>query len=204
MTDDQEGFEFDPESILTKLTKLRLTDLPNGTWPTAEIPSGSEQWYRYALMYKEAAGRLAAMMDKTYERNMLGPPMLFLYRHSIELHLKSLLLDAGEFLDDPQTVPPKHYLEKLWLNVRAMILEVGNAVDEWVLRADNIIKQFDDLDPTSFVFRYPVTTEGTPSLPQNMVIDPTVVKQVFAELHVLLNGASAQIAEYQSLKYEGY
>jgi hypothetical protein len=195
----------DLESILPKLTTLGLLDLPNGRWPAAEIPTGVHEWYRYALAYKDAGDRLVGLMGTTYERNMLGPPMLFLYRHSIELHLKSLLLDAGQLLDDPQTVPPKHYLMKLWTTVRAMVLRVGpnDEENEWLLRADSIIQQFDDIDPTSFAFRYPVDTDGSPALPADFLVDPSVIKQVVAELNIYLDGASCQISEYQGFKYEG-
>src|SRR6266536_1851922 len=108
---DSNKFAFDPQSVLTKLTKLGLLDLPDGSWRAAEVPTGPRHWHRYALAYKEAADQLAILMGDTYLRNTLGPPMLFLYRHSIEVHLKSLLLDAGQLLDDPQTVPPRHYLK---------------------------------------------------------------------------------------------
>jgi hypothetical protein len=92
--------------------------------------------------------------EESYARNLVGPALLFLYRHSIELHLKSLLLDAGELLDDPQTVKSDHYLWRLWVQIRKMLLQVENHEDEWFRRADSIIKEFDDLDPDSFRFRY--------------------------------------------------
>lgn len=188
----------------TQLTTLSLTDLPNGTYPAAEIVTGSRGWYRYATAYKEAADSLVGTMDTTYRRNMFGPPMLFLYRHSIELHLKSLLLEAGELLDDPQTIERRHYLWRLWTSVRTMLLRIDNREDEWLLRADDIIKQFDELDRESFAFRYPVRPDGAPSLSDEMLIDPAVVSQIMAELHILLNGASAQIDAYQGYKQDGY
>ena len=131
--------------------------------------------------------------------------MMFMYRHSIELHLKSLLLDAGQLLDDPQTVPPEHYLWKLWVRVRKLILRVADSgEDEWVRRADQIIKQFDHLDPTSFAFRYPTARDGTPSLQDGVLVDPSVVSHVMSELHLLLDGASNQIAVYEDYKRDSY
>jgi hypothetical protein len=194
----------DPEDVITKLTGLSLTDLPNGSYSAGEIVTGAEHWYRYAITYKEAGDRLAELVDTTYRRNMLVGPMMFLYRHAIELHLKSLLLDAGELLDDPQTVPQKHYLLKLWLKVRAMLLQIDSRESEWILRADNVIKQFDDLDPSSMSFRYPANGDGTPLLPKNLLIDPSVASQVVAELHVLLDGASNQISMYAGFKHDSY
>lgn len=191
-----------------KLTKLSLTDLPNGRYSAAEIYTGPDHWYRYASAYKEAADRFVELLredDDTYERNMFGPPMMFLYRHSIELHLKSLLLAAGQLLDDPQTVPPEHYLWKLWVRVRKLILRVADSgEDEWVRRADQIIKEFDQLDPTSFAFRYPTARDGKPSLEDGVLVDPPVVSQVMSELHLLLDGASQQIAVYEDYKRDSY
>lgn len=129
---------------------------------------------------------------------------MFLYRHAIELHLKSLLLDAGQLLDDPQTVPKEHYVLKLWSRVRTMLLEIDNRESEWILRADDVIKQFDAIDRGSFAFRYPANNDGTPLLPSKLLVDPSVVAQIMAELHVLLDGASNQISVYQGFKYEGY
>lgn len=190
-----------------KLTKLSLTELPEGTYPAAEIYTGADYWYRYALAYKEAADRFVALIieEDTYALNMFGPPMMFLYRHSIELHLKSLLLAAGQLLDDPQTVPREHYLWKLWVRVRKLILKVADSKeDEWVRRANQIIKQFDDIDPTSFAFRYPTTPKGTPTLNGDVLVDPSVVLQVMSELHLLLDGASNQIAVYEDYKQDAY
>jgi hypothetical protein len=197
-------FDFDPASLLPKLSQLGILDLPDGTAPASEIPTGPKAWYRYAFTYMEAADQLVKLAaGDTYLRNILGPPALFLYRHSIELHLKSLLLDAGQLLDDPQTVPPKHYLDTLWQKVRGLLLKIEpNSEDEWVLRADGVIKQFDDLDPTSFAFRYPVGTDGAASLPTNLLVDLEVVAKVMSELNVLLDGASNQISVYKDYKQE--
>jgi len=114
------------------------------------------------------------------------------------------VLDAGELLDDPQTIEPKHYLWRLWTRVRKMLLQIDNRENEWILRADDIIKQFDDLDPESFTFRYPVKRDGAPSLADEILVDPAVVSQIMSELHILLNGASAQIDTYQGYKQDGY
>lgn len=196
---------FDPDLSLPTITDRRLLDLPNGTWPAADVPTGPDHWYRYAIAYKEAADRLAESMADTVAGNLLGAPMMFLYRHYVELHLKSLLLDAGELLDDPQAVPPKHYLRTLWRKVRSLLLTVDLRSDgPWFARADQIVEDLDLLDPSSFSFRYPVDNEGLASLPPNVMADPTVVRGVLDELHILLNGASTQIDVYQGLKHECY
>jgi hypothetical protein len=183
-------------------TPLRLRDLPYGRFGASEVESGGKQWYRYALSYKEAADRLTGLGD-TYGLNLLGTPYMFLYRHYLELHLKSLLTDAGELLDDPQAIPPEHYILSLWKRVRKLLLKISPESDgEWFVRADEIIADFDQLDPRSFAFRYPVDKDGKPSLPEELFLDRRVVKRMVEELHILLDGASGQISEYMSLKNE--
>lgn len=182
-----------------------LRDLPGGAGDSIKIPTGDESWYHFAEAYLQAADQLASLAASSpWQHQFLGAPILFLYRHYIELHLKSLLLDAGELLDDPQSVPPEHYVRTLWQRVRTLLFEIGRqpGEDTWFARADDIVSQFDTLDPRSFTFRYPVTTKGAPSLDQPLVFDASNVKRIVAELRTLLDGASAQIDLYKGFKRE--
>ena len=194
------------EDLIVRITNHGVADLPHGSWSATDVPTGRGAWYSFADFYKAAADELADATQKSrWHRNALGLPLLFLYRHYVELHLKSLLTDAGEFLDDPQSIPPQHYLSELWGRVRALILRVGpNGEDTWFTRGDAIIAEFDRLDPNSFAFRYPVNKKGAPSLSEPLSVDPQNVKSVIAELNVLLDGASQQIAVYASDKRQGY
>lgn len=184
------------------LTNLQLLALPNGPGNGVAVPTGARFWYATALGYKEAADRLiATIIDKRWGRDPSGAPAMFLYRHYVELHLKSLLIEAGELLDEPQAVPPKHYLWVLWTRVRALLLKVGGSSDgPWLRRADEIITSLDDLDPTSFAFRYPVDNAGARTLPEGFRFDAATVRQVIDELHILLDGASTQIDVYKDCK----
>ena len=185
-----------------RLTTVPLLALPSGRYEAVELPTGPEHWYRFAIGYKEAADHLAGVMASDPARHqVVAAPMLFAYRHYIELHLKSLLLNAGELLDDPQVVPPKHYLLTLWHRVAALLRRVSPESDgPWFVRADGIIRELDSVDATSYAFRYPVDTIGSASLPVAFAIDPANVRPVMDELHVLLNGASIQIDVYMGYK----
>jgi len=187
------------------LTTLRLRDLPDGRWEAMEIPSGPDGWGRMADSYKEAADHLAKSAKDSFTYAMYGPPVLFLYRHYIELRLKALLVAAGELLDDPQTIPPEHYILSLWKRVRSLLLRISPESDgAWFTRADVVISDFDSLDPTSFAFRYPVDKKGTRTTSADLHIDPKVARQMIGELDILLNGAASQIAEYMGYKNEQY
>jgi hypothetical protein len=189
----------------TILTKLTLRDLPDGQNEAFEVPTGPDTWSRLADSYKEAADRLVEITKDSFTYAMHGPPVLFMYRHYIELRLKSLLLDAGELLDEPQDVPPLHYIRTLWQRVRKLLLRISPESDgAWFKRADQVIHDFDSLDPTSFAFRYPVGKTGEPSLPLDLLIDLRVARQMIGELDILLSGAEAQISEYMGYKHEKY
>lgn len=170
----------------------------------AQIITGTDKWHTMAWAYMEAGDRLALRMAKTLSPwEILGTPMMFLYRHYIELQLKCLLHDAGELLDAPETIGPKHYLLSLWKRVRKLLLKISRQKeDEWFRRADLIIGEFDSIDPTSFAFRYPVGIDGRPSLDKDLYIDPKNVRRMIEELNILLDGASSQISEYMDYKNE--
>jgi hypothetical protein len=195
--------KFDPKVI--QLSQRTLRDLPAGRPRGITVRTGERNWSLFADCYRRSADDLANTATREpWRHDLLGAPMLFLYRHYIELQLKALLLHAGELLDDPQTVPPRHYLKILWERVREMLLRVSKQRpdDPWFARADDIIGQFDEIDKTSFAFRYPVDTKGNPSLDQVLIVDAQNVRGIVDELAILLEGADGMIHEYQQIKYE--
>ena len=188
---------------LPRITKTRVLDLPSGPAFASDIDAGPEHWHRYALSYKNGADALAEVIEADdVQRHFLALSALFLYRHYIELHLKSLLVDAGELLDEPQEIPPKHYILTLWRRVRALLLKVDPRDSPWLTRAGDIITQFDALDPTSYAFRYPVDPSGKPSLPAGVQVEIPSIAGIIEELHILLEGASTQIDVYMGCKNE--
>jgi hypothetical protein len=199
-----------PELNPPVITARELLDIENPML-MANVPSGPDLWHEFARSYKEAGDSLASLvMTGEGKYRILALPMMFACRHYVELHLKALLIAAGQLLDDPQTVPPKHYLQVLWKRVRALLLRIdGNdPTDPWLLRADDIVAQLDGLDPNSFAFRYPVDVFGVASLPSGLEVDASVVSGVVAELHLLLDGASTQIDVYMDTtleaRYDGW
>jgi hypothetical protein len=55
-------------------------------------PSTGQAWYDYTIGYKEAADILVGHVESTGRRaDKLGYPILFLYRHHLELVVKSLI-----------------------------------------------------------------------------------------------------------------
>jgi len=102
----------------------------------------------YAYAYKQAADRLVESL-KNYPipfNNYLTPPIVYLYRHYLELHLKSLVY--GNKPPDQ----PNHRLYELWKKLKRKLPDTcGASVIEVV---EECIMEFDDVDRESDAFRF--------------------------------------------------
>jgi hypothetical protein len=123
-------------------------------------------WERLVLMadgYRKAADLLVARAsEKHYLRATLIYPILFLYRHFIELELKYVLTTYGRAAGQKSDWE-NHDLDILWPKVRAVIdcfsLETEKETASIV---EACIAEMAKIDPGSFTFRYPVTKKGQP------------------------------------------
>jgi hypothetical protein len=167
------------------------------------IPSGW-QWDWYADGYKTAADLLVEHVDKTSsDQDILLYPVVFLYRHYVELRLKELLLLSSSYLDEPVAgVPPKHDLLELWRAVRPKLERVWPEA-EYHDDVGDILRQFCEIDAGSCAFRYPVTRDGTPTLTE---ADPHInlgrVKDAITGISSVLDGSSIGLREYLQMKSE--
>jgi hypothetical protein len=161
-------------------------------------------WYKFAHGYKIAAEVLISRLN---ERGVISErvclPILFLYRHYVELSLKALLLDLGELTDGDQEIPGSHALIPLWKNLRTRLLGFDPGQESpWLDRAEVLIKELDTLDPRSFTFRYPVSKAGARLLPGPISFDMNHFREVAEELEMVIEGAGAMLDQYLSLKHE--
>jgi hypothetical protein len=135
----------------------------------------------YTEGYRRGAMRLVSfVMEKGREQDYLVYPIVFLYRHHIELILKSLLTRIAYVIDHALTGPEKehlgrHRLDLLWQDLRPK-LDLMSDVAGWKkLAAADIegihshIRQLTALDPDSFSFRYTHNKKGAISLPPDLV-----------------------------------
>lgn len=168
-----------------------------------EYQPGFDAWFEISRAYWEAGWALLARVesDPPHSARLL-PPALFVIRHSIELQLKSLILDAStnsrlDEADNEQRVLNGHSLDSLWKLLQTRLGRVGGVHESarWDRTAD-IIQQLSLLDHTSFEFRYPVTKKGEPTASTNGVrIDLEQFKDVLKELRFILDSTSAWLFE---------
>jgi hypothetical protein len=138
-----------------------------------------EKMDSYAEAYHLAARRLFEKSSNAELRDEYVCPVVFLYRHSLEILLKEILingqkilqLEAKPFQTEEQILKIGHNLSSLWKELKKLHEQI-----DWTWETDldaqgEIIEEFDELDSNSFSFRYPVTKDGDSALGQNFSFD---------------------------------
>jgi hypothetical protein len=144
-------------------------------------PDKGERNYRLLRGYKFAGDLLVqrALTDIA-ERNNLIFPVLFCYRHYIELALKATILEHGPFagvlLDKPN-----HNLDELW-NKFLQVAEKFQCspMDEAAVAVGACVAELNLIDGNSIAFRYAADRRGAlPPLPAGVDL---------VNLHDVMNG----------------
>jgi len=140
-------------------------------------------WFAYAQGYKLAGDELAALRSES-SSEADAYPVVFLYRHFIELELKSIfaLLCVLRSVQDGETnstervkaVLPTHDLIRLCERCRVLANHVNLhfvGFPEQFNAFAACVKELADHDPGSFSFRYPTDKELNPTLTRLAGID---------------------------------
>jgi hypothetical protein len=150
----------------------------------------------YAQSFHKAAQTLAAAFQAS-----TGPfveadasAVVFIYRHAIELHLKALVLgDGGNFLGttpDALSVHKTHSVSWLAQFVCQIITAVKWEKEFKCEGIENladfkaVIEELNAVDPGSYVFRLPVSTEGQDSVPGQVKL---TIREFGRKMDALLN-----------------
>lgn len=111
--------------------------------------------------YKQGADLMVerALEDRV-ALDVLIFPIIFCYRHYIELSLKHLIANYGAIVG-VSSLWKTHDLSTLWNTVKVVVKNYGvEGEDDSELIVTDIITEFEKLDRGSFSFRYPVDKEG--------------------------------------------
>jgi hypothetical protein len=137
----------------------------------------------YAQTYQFAACRLVhAQRDlnlNTPDHHVL--PALYLYRHSFELFLKSIVYHAATASiseAELQTALPRLWREHSLVKLQRMAIPVLT-IEDWPSldveelgdRLRSTALAIDSIDSGSYAFRYPVTSGGAASLPPMFMVN---------------------------------
>ena len=147
-----------------------------------------------SCQYRDAADALV----KHVENGELGKhpefvlfPVVYLYRHSLELKLKALLeiiADSGAI--EQTDLTNTHGLVKLWQIIKPKLIERWPDADKKPLNnVEALLTDFHKIDKTGQSLRYHITKDGADTrekLPRIIRLD--LMKSAFAEMYSLLDG----------------
>lgn len=120
----------------------------------------TRKWDYYAVGYACAFDALVAYAtEREPGAEYLRLPLFYLCRHSVELHLKSLILELEG--SDETAWTEEHSLDKLWKRLIASLASAHMPVDDDFSReCGKIINHMHEFDRDGSAFRYPCTREG--------------------------------------------
>jgi len=142
-------------------------------------------------------------------------PIIFLYRHHIELALKRMILRAPYLIERDLTEAEKqhlgkHRLDLLWQDLKPMLATICEAADremdsEDIEGIEDYIGQLMKLDPDSYSFRYAQSKKGAPSLPDDLMhINVRHFAGMMDRLGRYLSGIEAATDHLEELKSDWY
>jgi hypothetical protein len=162
----------------------------------------------YALAYREAADILvAALNEQRGYSDADACPIVFLYRHSTELYLKAIILwgtglvrlQSGENIDSDKLFDTHRFSDLLpaverifreagWLDGEDKQRKFGNFGE-----INKLILTFEEIDPKSFAFRYPIDKKGSAHLPQHFCFNVIALAAEASEMLKTLDSAASGV-----------
>ena len=170
--------------------------------------------YAYNEGYRVAARSLAKQVLETYcDQDILVFPIVYLYRHHLELILKRLTFLGSSILERELTDVEirhleKHRLDLLWNNFRPILNSVCKEAGwkapspEDIEGVNSYIRQLTEVDPESQSFRYAVSKKGVPSVPHLKHINIRVFAVGMESLSAFLEGFKAGLDHLDEVKNE--
>jgi hypothetical protein len=123
---------------------------------------GSSRWefWRYAEGFKIVADNAVQNLCPS-RNNLVGFPVGYLYRHSLELMIKGLILQVKAVLNEEGSYEQGHKLETAWRACRPLL---EKAAPEWPRssfdKIEECVKAFSSTDFDGEFFRYPEDRSG--------------------------------------------
>jgi len=177
------------------------------TGPINGVYFADDRYSREAFLwtgYMLAGEKLveASLTDHS-QRNYLIYPILFNYRHGIEIAMKWTLNRYGRFASIYE-YDKSHRLVDLWKACKIVMAEVGGDTDNEADDAvENVIRELDRIDPGSFAFRYAETKGGADIKLPPYAVDLANLRDVmkgidhfFTGLDGLLDANSSSVYQY--------
>ena len=162
-----------------------------------QFPKG--EFEVYARAYHEAGQHVVhRLAGRRGYRDPDACPIVFLYRHALELYLKSFVYWGNRLLRmNKKTIVMKqqelfrtHSLRKLAAAAKPTF-RMSGSLGKWpdatfksFKHFERLVNDLDKIDPGSYSFRYPINSKGAASLPGHFCFN---VRAFAEKLDVLLN-----------------
>lgn len=151
---------------------LLRSDLPD--WRNNACFQPDPPLHVYASGFLEGA---RVLRDEVLHRHGLVDslvfPLIFCYRHYLELALKGFIATGRDLFGDQPAFAETHGLLRLWQEARPLLDRLEPPVDyAEVARAEGTISKLNELDRTGEAFRYPFGTQksgAAPLLPRELI-----------------------------------
>ena len=158
---------------------IRESIWETGPWQADAQIEADGNWYPYVAGYKDAADKVIGATQNEYFDSLVYP-IMFLYRHYLEIMLKQMLwefrslqmyiekyhgnMEYSTGYSEKNDPILKHDLMNIWKEVRKLIEKAWNEEEDLSFLADVELRvyEFHTIDQGSFAFRYPVDKENTP------------------------------------------
>jgi hypothetical protein len=171
---------------------------PSGRHTTIQQKPGERLRYMIDGYESAASHLIVEALRKPREDERLIYPIVFLYRHLIELSLKELIETYGPRVG---VAPDRksHGLSELWRKYEQICSGFDVAVgDEAQAHMAAIIAEFDDIDPGSFSFRYHSDKKGKPIDLKHSVLDLARLGDVMRGVTNYFSGAYSALWDRES------
>jgi hypothetical protein len=121
--------------------------------------------YPYGVGYRQAGEILLRwVLDQQSDQDFLVYPIVFLFRHHVELMLKQIIVLAARFRGEYVDFPHGHSLGCLWAQCKPQLVAIHGP--EAVLEpVEALVIELESMDPGSDSFRYHLDGRGRPTLP---------------------------------------
>ena len=170
--------------------------------PTENASIDDSERSRLVLMadgYKTAGDLLVKAAKRgPIERDTLVFPIIFNYRHFLEISLKYLLATYGGAVG----IAPNwksHNLEMLWESILELFDKYHLPdTDGMSAIVGKIVMEFANIDPNSYAYRYPVDQKGQLLSVKNKVYLPTLAT-VMNRLYGYFNGCDGLLDSLQGI-----
>jgi hypothetical protein len=183
------------------------------------VGSPNGEFRVYASAYRRAGRSLAvSLAAKGGYRDLDACPIVFLYRHALELYLKAIVRRgqdlvslAGKKLPIKPRALEEHKLAPLWMPIQYIFTHLSWTWSTEVEGArtlediKKLLQEVDQFDSGSYSFRYPVDTKGKSSVSRHFCFNVLeFAKQVEGALGLLEGTADNLEEEWDQQASEAY